>query len=424
VRRLALISGVLALAAVIGVLLLGPSAQGSSTARIDVLFDDARGLIAGQLFKIAGAPAGTISDVTVTPDVKARIEATVDSRFTPFRQNASCSIRPSGLIAENYVDCDPGTPSSPPLKASGGYPPTVPVAHTSEPVSLLDLFNIFNLPTRERFAVLINELGIGTAGEGQNFNDILRRANPALASARRAISILQRQSTQLATFVDATNTIAAQAANHTVDLQNFLDRAAALATTTARHGANLSLAINRLPGLLAAARPALQQLDTVAVDGTPLLEQIHTAAPALDTVANDLGPFVRAARPALSELGGTLRRAIPAIRHATGLVRVVRSYARKSLASTGQMSMLLSNLQRHGFFENFQLILYGLGALFARYDSISHLGVAYLTTTPNPLCVLYATTPAGGCSANYGNRTAYTPSRARTLQGLANYLLK
>ena len=69
----------------------------------------------------------------------------------------------------------------------------MPVQNTTEPVSLLDLFNIFNLPTRERFTVIINELGIGTAGEGQNFNDILRRANPALALARQVIGILARQ---------------------------------------------------------------------------------------------------------------------------------------------------------------------------------------------------------------------------------------
>ena len=48
----------------------------------------------------------------MTPDFKARIEATVDSRFMPFHKDATCTIRPEGLIAENYVDCDPGTPAA------------------------------------------------------------------------------------------------------------------------------------------------------------------------------------------------------------------------------------------------------------------------------------------------------------------------
>ena len=47
-------------------------------------------------------------------------------------------------------------------------------------------------------------------------------------------------------------------------MQSFLDRAASLSTLTASHRDNLSLAVARLPGLLAAAQPSLQQLDTVA----------------------------------------------------------------------------------------------------------------------------------------------------------------
>src|SRR5437588_4201838 len=131
-RRLALVTLVLAASAAGAVLAFGSSAQGSSTARFDVIFDDARGLIGGQLVKIAGARAGTIQNVVVTPDFKARIEAAVDSRFMPFHQDATCAIRPEGLIAENYVDCDPGSANSPALSGSRGHPPTVPVTHPAE----------------------------------------------------------------------------------------------------------------------------------------------------------------------------------------------------------------------------------------------------------------------------------------------------
>ena len=93
-RRIALISGLLALAGTILALVLGASAQGSSQASFDVIFDDARGLIGGQVVKIAGAKAGTIENVTVTSNFKARIEATIDSQFMPFHQDATCTIRP------------------------------------------------------------------------------------------------------------------------------------------------------------------------------------------------------------------------------------------------------------------------------------------------------------------------------------------
>ncbi|MGH2870239.1 MAG: MlaD family protein [Solirubrobacteraceae bacterium] len=90
-RRLAaILLGVAALAGA-AALLNGAAAAGSSSATFDVIFDDARGLVAGQLVKVAGAQAGTIQSVTVTPGFKARIEATVDSTFMPFHEDALCS---------------------------------------------------------------------------------------------------------------------------------------------------------------------------------------------------------------------------------------------------------------------------------------------------------------------------------------------
>ena len=79
--------GVLVVAAVAGVLLLA-SGRGSSTGgdyRVDVIFDNARGLIPGQLVEVAGGRVGKVSDVKVTADFKARISMTVDDRFAPFR---------------------------------------------------------------------------------------------------------------------------------------------------------------------------------------------------------------------------------------------------------------------------------------------------------------------------------------------------
>jgi ABC-type transporter Mla subunit MlaD len=409
VRRVALI-GVVLVAAALGITLaFGQKAQGSSTARFDVIFDDARGLVGGQLVKVAGARAGTIDNVVVTPDFKARVEASIESRFMPFHQDATCTIRPEGLIAENYIDCDPGSANSAPLRATASNPPTVPVQNTTEPVSLLDLFNMFNLPTRERFQVLIDELGIGTAGRGADFNDILRRANPALALARQAIGILARQKGDLATIVDATNTIAAEGASHTANLQQFLDKAASLTTLTAAHRDSLSQAIARLPGLLAAAQPALQQLDTVAVDGTPLVQQLHAAVPSLNQVTSDLGPFVKVARPGLAKLGGALKQAIPAIRDTTPLVTTLRSYTHRSLPGTRLFAQLASNLQQHGFVENFFKVVYSIATSLGRHDSTSHLLSILLVGPQNGACGSYATTPVTGCSAHYGQQASYTP---------------
>ena len=53
--------------------IVAPASPGDSEYRVDVVFDDARGLVPGQLVQIAGARVGTIEDVSVTRDFKARI---------------------------------------------------------------------------------------------------------------------------------------------------------------------------------------------------------------------------------------------------------------------------------------------------------------------------------------------------------------
>ena len=302
----------------------------------------------------------------LTSGFKARIEASIDPRFMPFHANATCMIRPEGLIAENYLECDPGTAGSPVLHAGGGYPPTVPVTRTTEPVSLLDLFNTFNLPTRERMAAIVDELGIATAGRGQDLNQILERANPALGAARDAISVLTSQQTQLQTLIDSSNQVAAEGASDTAGIQRFLDEASSLTSVTAEHASPLSQSIAKLPALLGATRPALMQLDAIAAQGTPLLQQLRAAAPSVNQVANDLGPFAQAAKPALAKMSVALSGAIPAIRHSTPLLRSMRSYASRSKANTALAARLFTNIQRNGFTESFLSVVYYTAAALAR----------------------------------------------------------
>lgn len=399
------------------------SSQGAS-ARFDVIFDDARGLVGGQLVKVAGARAGSIVDVVVTPDFKARIEASVDSRFMLLHRDATCTIRPEGLIAENYLECDPGTPGSPVLRATAEHPPTVPVSQTTEPVSLTDLFNTFNLPTRERLSLLIDELGIATAGRGEDINQILLRANPTLGLARRVIRVLNQQLGQLRTILDATNTITAEGAGHTAAVQAFLQQAGALSQLTAAHAGPLSDSIARLPGLLAASQPALRQLDAVAVNGTPLLRELQAATPALNRVSADLGPFVRAAKPGLARLSTALQKAIPAIRISAPLIGAIARYTRLSEPSTILAAQLYRNLQRHGFTEYFLSVFYYVAASLARFDSTSHILPLLVVAPNNGACGQFATSPVAGCSAHYGAAPAYQPERPKSLQSLSDYLLK
>jgi ABC-type transporter Mla subunit MlaD len=400
------------------------SGGSAATARFDVIFDDARGLVSGQLVKVAGARAGSITDVAVTSDFKARIEATIERRFEPLHRDATCTIRPEGLIAENYLECDPGSRRSPVLRGSDGHPPTIPVTHTTEPVSLLDLFNTFNLPTQQRVAVLLNELGIATAARGEDLNQILLRANPTLAQARQVIGILERQHLALSSILDSTDTLTAEITAHLPALKGFINRSGALTTLLASHRGPLTAAIARLPALLHELHPALQQVDAVARNGTPLLNQLRAAAPSLDRVEKDLGPLAQAAAPALPKIAQAVKVAIPAIRAATPLIDAVANYAQRSLGSTELTSQLYKNLQRHGFSEYFLSVIYYVATSLARFDGTSHVLPLMLMAPDGGRCGNYATKPIAACTAHYGSHPPYHPEQPHGLQTLVGYLMR
>ncbi len=133
-RRLVSLAVVGVLAAIGVALALGTSNSGAADGtgadyKVNAIFDTAKGIIPGQVVKIAGARVGSVDDVTLTEDFKARIEMTVNGRFTPFKSDAACDIQPEGLISERFVQCDPGSPDGQALEQGRRHPDRAGRAH-------------------------------------------------------------------------------------------------------------------------------------------------------------------------------------------------------------------------------------------------------------------------------------------------------
>src|SRR6185437_4886335 len=83
---------------------------------VRAIFDNAANLVQGEDVKVAGVPAGVVSDLNVTDDKKAAITLRIDDEdFIPWKSDATCTIRPQGLIGEKFVECEPGSSSAQPL---------------------------------------------------------------------------------------------------------------------------------------------------------------------------------------------------------------------------------------------------------------------------------------------------------------------
>ncbi len=398
-------------------LVLGSRAGAASDYRVDVIFDSARGVIPGQLVKVAGAPVGSIKDVKVTPGYRARIELEVDSRFAPFKADARCSIQPEGLIAEYFVQCDPGTAGARPLRSGGGRPPTVPVERTTLPVGLMDLFELASVPVRDRARVLINELGIGLMSRGDDLNAILRRTNPALQQARRGIELLNAQRADLDKIVRSTDRVAASLARRRGRVKDFIRGAARVTEVTGSRNAELSEAVRRLPGLLRATQPALRALDQFSADAEPLLTEVRAAAPGVARSLRELRTFAGTSAEPLRGLRSTLVRGRRAASTAAPFTRRLNRFLGDAPPTIGRVADLFGDLDRRGFPKNLLELFYYGAAMSARYDQYGHILPSRLLDLPS--CGLYATTPVAGCEARPGGAATRAPKARRRKRSAA-----
>src|SRR3712207_5703550 len=116
--------------------------------------------------------------------------------FDSLREDAKCDVRQQSLIGEYFVDCDLG--ESRKELPDGGR---VPVTRTSSTIPPDLIQNVMRRPYRERFRLIISELGAGLAGRPRELNEVIRRAHPALRETTQTLAILRRQNRIISNFI-------------------------------------------------------------------------------------------------------------------------------------------------------------------------------------------------------------------------------
>jgi len=405
VRRLATTAGVSICVAVLLVLLLG-AGGGGGTYRVRAIFDNASNIVSGEDVKTAGAVIGSVGSLDVTRDKRAAVVLDITRRgFSPFHRDAHCTIRPQSLIGEKFVECTAGSVRTPVLqKIPSGQPGAgqhlLPITSTSSPVDL-DLVNdILRLPFRQRLAILINEFGTALAGRGDDLNQAIHRANPALRDTDRVLAILAKQNRTLTQLASESDRVLTPLAAKRRQVGDFIAQANTTARATAERGADIERSFQRLPSFLSQLQPTLADLGRVSDEMTPVLIDLARAAPSLGRFVLELGPFSRAATPALKSLGQTTDVGGPALVHSLPLIRRLGTFAEQANPVSTLLDRVTSSLDRSGGIEQIMNYLFFQMLSVNGFDGISHYLRAELLTN---LCSNYTTnaTNAPGCSANF-----------------------
>ncbi|MBA3264533.1 MAG: MCE family protein [Thermoleophilaceae bacterium] len=370
---------------------------------VRAVFDNAANLVSGEDVKVAGVPVGVVQGLEVTDDKKAAVTLLIDdAEFIPWKQDAKCVIRPQGLIGEKFVECEPGSTSAEPLAqiedGDGEGERLLPLANTSSPVDIDLLNDIMRLPYRQRFAILLSEFGTGLAGRGDELNEVIHRANPALRETDKLLAVLADQNRVLANLARDSDAALGPLARERRRVSDWIVQANATGEASAERRGDIRLGINRLPAFLRKLRPLMADLDELAKQGTPLLRDLGTAAPQMDDLIKGLGTFSEAGRKSFPSLGDALERGRPALIRARPVIQDLRRLGREAAPATDDLDKLTASLQKTGGVERINEFLYYLSLSTNGFDAIGHYLRAGLITNS---CSTYVLRSATGCNAKF-----------------------
>lgn len=335
-RRIGLI--ILALLCVPTALLVA-SAGADDSHTYEIELDNAFGLVHASEVRIAGVTSGTVETLDINAAKKAVVTVKVSGPLSQLRVDATCSSQPQSLIAEYFLDCQPGRSDK--LLPDGGM---VPVAQTRTTVQNDLVQATLRQPFKERLALIINEFGTALAGNPDNLNAAIRRGAPALQALRKALEILGDQNRVIRDLNVNSDQIIARLAERRTDVVRFVQNANRTATASAERRADLERNFELLPGFLTELRPTLARLGDLSEQSTPLLTELNRASGQLNRLTVTLPRFNDAAAPSIETLGNASNVGRQALREGRDEIAALNNASVNAYAAANPIANLLVDL--------------------------------------------------------------------------------
>ena len=344
-RRAFLVLGLLVVAASV-VVTSGASDDSGGSPKYWVEMDNAFGLIKGADVKVAGVRAGQIEQFKVdSKTYRALVEIRIDKEgFGDLRTDVFCESRPQSLIGEYFLDCLPGTDDER-LKPGA----RIPVEQTASTISVDLVNNIMRRPYRERFSILLGELGAALTARGPDLNETIRRANPALRETDKVLKVLAEQRNVIRDLTENADRVVGELADRKEEVSRFIDEARDTARVSGARAEFVRGQFQRLPTFLRELRPTMKALGESADAQRPALQNLSDSAPQLTNFFNLLGPFSEASRPAFRTLADASVVGRRAMSLAKPRITELRAFAEHLPELAQNLAITLEHLDNRAF---------------------------------------------------------------------------
>jgi phospholipid/cholesterol/gamma-HCH transport system substrate-binding protein len=269
--------------------------------------------------RISGVQVGHVTSFNLDKDGRANATIEMDSRYAPVRANVRVILRQKTLLGETYVQILPAAKSGPFIPDGGKLANT----HVEPSVTLDQILSVFNPRVRRDFRLWMQSLSASFNGRGEDLNASFASLEPFVVGAGRLTGILASQEGAIRGVVHSTGSVFDAISERDHQLEGFIANGERTFHAAAQSSTAFAEAFRALPTFESRSRVALQELDSLAADASPLFDQLRPAERQLTPTVQALAKFSPPFSGLMTGLGAFTRaskQGVPALSRALALL--------------------------------------------------------------------------------------------------------
>ncbi len=283
--------------------------SGSNGASYQLIFAEAGQLVRGDQVQVGGVPVGSVTNIVLTPDFKARVTIHIESSLAPLHEGTVAQVRVPSLssVANRYIYLQPGPNSNPALPAGA----TLPASATREVVDLDTLFNTLNPATRRGLQEFIQGSAEQYVGASRALSQSTELFPPALSATTHFFSELTRDEPTFTNFLVETAKAVTTIAARQEPLTDLIENANTTFQAIGSQQANLARGLRQLPITLRQGNRTFAELPATFAALEKLVIASRPTTGPLTTLFSRLTPVVQTATPVVRNFSLAISRPGP-----------------------------------------------------------------------------------------------------------------
>lgn len=280
--------------------------------RVDLRMPSAAGIVIGSPVSIAGNDVGEIVGLKVNGD-QAVVTITVDDQHAPLHAGSLATVEWRAVLGERTIAIRPASPNNPVVPTGGSI-------DARPQVSVQDLLETLDEPTRRRVSGLVKQLDSTLQGSESDVNKTIETAGPTMQAMSEVLGAIGKDGPAIRHLVTRLKDMSSVLASRDNKIANVVQDLGSLMDRVANEQMSLTEASKRLPRTLSETRKNLEKVPAAADEVEPLLDELEPVTARLKSVSGDLQPVLRDLRPTVHDLRPTLRSASGLLKHTPSFV--------------------------------------------------------------------------------------------------------